>query len=337
MNLEKNTFFRKIKICFPTPRYLNFNATGLDISTDAVRVMRLKFSKHGLVPDFYKEFKFKNPIDFSSPDFKIEENQEILNILKDLRLKYKIKNVVASLPETKTYLYKTTIKKEASSNIATAIRLSIEDNVPHNANDVNFDYEVVDDSDPTDLDIIVGVFPKDVIASYTVLLKKAGIFPLSFRPESVALSDSLVFKTDATTYLLVRLLPNKINVSVVEDTAVQYTSEILVGTDDLQEDLSGPNAAKIKEELNKILIYWFTNKKDFSDHKKIQTVLLAGGSASNTKIRSFLEKNLKINVDIGNVWSNCFSFEDYVPELNKEDALKYSVAIGLAIKALKHA
>jgi hypothetical protein len=38
-----------------------------------------------------------------------------------------------------------------------------------------------------------------------------------------------------------------------------------------------------------------------------------------------------IRTEVADVWQNVFSFDDYIPPINKTDSLDFVVAIGLAI------
>jgi Tfp pilus assembly PilM family ATPase len=339
MSFLRNNLCSKIKCAFPTPKYLNFNMVGIDIASDAVRIMKLKHSTSGLIPDLYAEYKYKNPYDFYQEEFDISENEEILSILKRIRKDLGVKYVVSSLPEIKTYIYRTRIMKEALSDIASAIRFGVEDNVPLAVQDVNFDYRVIHgiDNSDRDLEVAVNVFPKKIIQSYTNLLKKADMFCVSFQADSVALTRAVVKRKDQNPYLVIRLLPNRTLVSIIEDGAVQYSSDIPIGSENIKDDLETGSGIDLKESLNKLLIYWFTSRKENETHRKVENVLVTGHLANDQKVINFLEKNLKINVDTGNVWTNCFCLEQYVPKLKNEDALNYAVAIGLALTATEHA
>jgi len=197
------------------------------------------------------------------------------------------------------------------------------------------DKNTKDDND--DIDVVVSVFPKDIISIYTKVLKKAGLFPLSFQSESVSISRSIVNNGDKQTYLLLRFLKDQVNVGVVEGGAIQYASIIPVDADKIIEDFNSEEASELNEALNKVLIFWFTNKNDGTQHNKIETALVTGKYANSKGLKEFLERKLKINIEVANVWANCFSTEKYIPEIHRDDALNYAVSIGLAIKGETHA
>jgi Tfp pilus assembly PilM family ATPase len=117
---------------------------------------------------------------------------------------------------------------------------------------------------------------------------------------------------------------------------VQYTSTIKISSSEVFKDLEGKEAKKLIQELNKILIYWFTSKNTKEANKKIEKVIVVGKGVLTDGFEEKLEGGLKLDVILANTWTNCFNPEKYVPELSHEDALEYAVATGLALKAIQY-
>ena len=197
--MSSSSFFSHISRFFPTPRYLTFDPVAIDILPNSIRIMKLKKIKEGLVPDIYKEVKLKTPIDITEINDEKEINteafREVLDVLVKFRQDYKIKYVVSALPEAKTYIFRTRLPKESSGSIAAAILFSLEENVPLPAKDVNFDYFVLSDTQEG-VDVVVNVFPKNIIGIYTNLFKRAGLYPISSRtgPASASFLDEQLGK-----------------------------------------------------------------------------------------------------------------------------------------------
>lgn len=97
-----------------------------------------------------------------------------------------------------------------------------------------------------------------------------------------------------------------------------------------------PVITSIQQEIVKYIEYWQTHYSHI--HKKengaiISEIILCGGDANFTGLSEYLNRNLMIPVRLANVWANVFSFEDYIPEIEFNESLKYVTAIGLALKA----
>jgi Tfp pilus assembly PilM family ATPase len=322
---------------FPTPEYLTFNPSGVDIASDAIYFMKFKKTRDGVVPDVFEKIPFGKNIDINE-NLLPEDKKVVVEALIKLKNKYKLEYIISSLPEQKTYIFNTVLPKEAQSDIPSFIRYQIEENVPMAASDVNFYYYLTGEVNKSgDLGLSVSVFPKQVTSLYTDIFSTAGLFPISFFAESRALLHALIKEGDKTPYLLVRLLPNRVSVSILDDEVIQYTSDLQVNTENIFNSLQSPEATSLKEFLNKVLIYWFTSKKDLREHKKIENVLLVGYKAGDPEVIDFLARSLKINVEIGQVWTNCFDIKNHVPEIDQKTALDYAVAIGLAIRCINYA
>jgi len=315
------------KICevlnkaFPTPEYLTLNPSGVDIASDAVYFMRLKKTRDGIVPDQFEKIPFGKNIDINE-SLTPEDRTIVVEALTKLKNKFNLEYIISSLPEQKTYIFSTVLPKEAAKDVPSFIRYQIEENVPLAAVDVNFYYYLTGQvSKNGDMGVVVSVFPKQVTNIYTDIFTEANLFPISFFAESRALFHSLVREGDKTPYLLARMLPSRVAVSVLENGIIRYTSDLQINTDNIFSALQGPEANSLKETLNKVLIYWFTSKKDLIEHKKIENVLLAGHNADSPAVIDFLERSLKINVDVGNVWANCFDLKKHIPEIDQKTSL----------------
>jgi Tfp pilus assembly PilM family ATPase len=322
---------------FPTPKYLSLNPSGVDIAPDGIYFMTLKKKKTGLFPDKFEKISFGKNIEINE-NMSAEDKAIVVSGLSQLKKKYGLEYVISSLPEQKTYIFSIFLPKEAIADIPSYIRYQIEENVPLSANDVNFYYFITNEKSKNgDIGVVVSVFPKTVTNIYTDIFSQANLFPISFFAESRALFYSIVKEGDQNPYLLVRVLPNRVSVSVLDSGVVKYTTDISISTETALTSLDGPEATLLKESLNKVLIYWFTSKKDIVNHKKIENVLLVGNNVNDPAVIDFLERSLKINVDVANVWTNCFNIKEHVAEIDQKTALEYAVSIGLAIRCVNYA
>jgi Tfp pilus assembly PilM family ATPase len=338
--MSLQNFLKKTKIklahSFPVTDYLSLGPVGIDITSNAVRLVKLQKKEKGYLPFLYKEVKFNKIINVADMD---EVNpvdiESVVEVLKKLKKQHKLKYVVASLPEEKNYIYRTELPYEAIEDIPSAIRFSMEENVPLSVKEINFDYEILE-VEPSGIDVVVSVFPKTVVAFYTDILKRAGLTPVSFQSESVALSNAISKPEDRELRLLVRFLGDRVNVAISESGSVQYTSSIKISSEEIMTDLNGPGMKKLIQELNKILIYWFTSKKEAKEQHKIEKAIIVGTGVLTEGLEEALEGGLKVDVSVANVWENCCSSECHIPEISREEALEYAVVIGLALKAIKY-
>jgi type IV pilus assembly protein PilM len=97
----------------------------------------------------------------------------------------------------------------------------------------------------------------------------------------------------------------------------------------------------ICDELVKQIDYWNVSgrlkfkKGDSDDHHDgtISTLFVCGGEGNVPGLVGYLNKRLGISVEKANPWQNVLSFEDTIPLIEREDALRYTTAIGLALRS----
>jgi Tfp pilus assembly PilM family ATPase len=324
--------FRKF---FPIPKYLSLDPVAIDISPNSIRVMKLKDDIPGIIPVLHKEVVFPRKYDLTDKEVSEEDVDAITSVLRKLKQELKLKYVVASLPEQKTYIYRVKMPRETLSDVASAIRLGMEENVPLPVEGVNFDYKVIaEDSD--NIDVVVSVFPKSVVRIYTDIFKKVKLSPISFESESSCIARSVIEEGDLKPYILIRMMEDRVNVAIVENGVVQFTSKISVSGSSVTSDFDGEDMRHLSQALNKTLIYWFTTQKEASVEHKIKDAVIVGKYALKDGLVEHLENLLKIDVRIGNVWQNCFSTDEYIPEIANAESLEYAVTTGLGLKALRY-
>ena len=322
---------------FPTPEYLSFGPVALDITPFEVRVMKLKLSTEGLIPEIYKTISFNGVCDLSDGEITLDDTNCVVTALKKIKTELNLKHVIVALPEQKNYIFTTTFPRTAIADLTSAVRFSLEENVPIDYNELNFDYYVANEEEfDKDLEVTVSVFPKSIIKSYTDILNQAGLTPISFISESTSLANALVPRGDNRPFLILRMLNDRVNIAIAQKQVVQYTSTLSVNTKEVLESFESQSAKELKEALNKLLIFWFTSHSIGSEHRKIEDVIVVGECAYKEGAVEFLEKNLKVNVEIGNVWTNAFSVETLIPPIDKKESLDYAVAIGLALTAFNY-
>ena len=88
----------------------------------------------------------------------------------------------------------------------------------------------------------------------------------------------------------------------------------------------------LKDEIEKLVSYWQTHLERYSNvRQKITRVVLCGSESGLQGFPEYLEANLGMPVELGNVWSNVFSFDSYIPPISRKDSLAYATVIGLLL------
>ena len=339
-------------------------AVGLDISDQGISVLELIHRK-----DTFAVGRFGRrplPPDTISGGY-VKDKDRVAKELGRLKEELRIDFVNASVSEEKAYLFKTRIPRVSRKEIRSVLDFKLEENVPIPRAEAIFDYTVITQEGhdaPDHLDVSVTVLPRKVVDTYSELLKSAGLVPLAFEVEAQAISRSLVTKGDRQTYLIVSFGEMRTGLFIVSDEVVHFTSTVSIGGQNITEAIAKHLSVSLEEaqvikkervalkdhknkdlflslmntisvlrdEVNKLSTYWNTHK-DLGGEvgRPIRKILLCGKDASIPGFVDYLSLTLNLPVEVGNVWTNAFSFRDYIPPIPQSDSLDYAAAVGLAL------
>lgn len=318
---------------FPAPAYLTLQPAGIDVSPKAIRAVRLKQETFGFVPDITYEKIFEEECALLESNEDLKKCEPLRAALQGMQKELELEFVSVSLPETKTYIFKTSVPHEALATLDDALVVKLQENVPLDPSEIVYDYTVLPATKGQSMiDVVVTAFPKGVIAAYTKLFKEFGMTVISFESESQSGARAIIRTGDTTPYLLLNFGYTQINLAIIERGQVHYTSSIPYSSEEITGDYNGQSAHALKTKINKLLVYWFTNKHNPEVDEKIANVLLTGPFSTADGLVDFLERSLRINVDVANVWQNCFDLNEHVPQMAHKESVRYGTAIGLALR-----
>ena len=347
---------------FPVPAFLAMRPMGLAISERAVHVVEFIKGPEGLK---LGRFGTRAIPSGAIKEGYVNDKAAVTDVLRSLREELSIEFVSASLPEEKTYLFKTEFPKGSVTDIRQAIELRLEENVPLSATDAIFDYTVIPcTSDIDHIDVSVSVLPRKVVETYLEIIKAAGLRPLSFSIGASAVSQAVIPRGNLSAFLVVNVGETSTDLSIVSRGLVQFNLSVPIGGEALTSALEkhfsvdSETARRIKEErgfvknrenmelffslmntvsaikdeVNKLFIYWQTHRNPpGATGKKIEKIILCGRDSNLVGFDEYLSIAVKIPVAIANVWQNAFSYDTHVPEISFLDSLDYASAIGLAL------
>ena len=315
------------------PKDLSFDFIGIDMCRGSLKVMKMQDSKFGKIPMLFKEYTLKEECGLMLADPEYKNCDETIDTLKKVKKDFNVDYVNVSIPEVKTYIYKIKLPSNVGDKIHEALLFSVTENVPVQPDNILLDYFVVGETED-EIEVIVTVVPQNVIDLYTKLFENAGLKPISFEPETHAITRAIINKGDKSQYLLLNLRSCVSSVAVIDNEVVQHAQTISITSKDFKEGFNKESAKMLKEDINKIIIYWETSVFN-AKNKTIQTLYLAGDLPIESDLIHYLEKNLPVNVKVANVWVNSFSLDEYIPKINAKDSVKYATAVGLSLKRIK--
>ncbi len=190
--------------------------------------------------------------------------------------------------------------------------------------------------------------------------------PVAFEVEAQALARALVKKGDKQPVMLVDFGRTRSGFTVVAGGVVQLTATVPVGGDTLVASLAAalkkspeearelketiglshraenpeifsailPTVSLLRDEINTHLTFWNTHKDDSGTVRKaVGAVIFCGGDANIPGLVEYLATGFDIPFTLANPWMNTVSFEERIPGLPLNQALRYSTAIGLAMRS----
>jgi len=224
------------------------------------------------------------------------------------------------------------------------------------------------------LDVLIAALPKKTVDSYVSCLKKAGLAPTVLEIESQAIARALVKNgVSPTPLLLIDFGATRTSFIVFSGYSLRFTSSIPVssqsfteaiskilkidikeaeklkmkyglGTEDKKEgkeifEAITPPLTDLIEQIQKHLSFYQTHARHEHlppDGKGVKGILLCGGGANLKGLTDFLSSELKIPVSLGNPWINILPKPlKEVPELPYRESLRYTTALGLALRGIK--
>lgn len=344
---------------FPTPSYLAMKSFAVDISDQSIKYGELLSTSQGLRLGVFGKEKIPTGVVVSG---KIENQDQIVSILKKIKEKVKVNFVRVSLPEEQMYLFTLSLPTADVKDLRDMILLQIEEYIPLKAMDTVFEYEIISSSDKNIL-VEVSAIAIATAEEYLSVFKKAGLSVLSFELEAQAIARAVIPVDDKDPVMIVDFGDTRTGVSIAHDGKVFFTTTLDMGGINLTNmiaknfSLSFEKAEEMKrsygldgisniedifpvilngisvlrDELNKQYQYWKNHDNNGIKHDQISRIVLCGGDANLTGLSDYLEASMNIKVEHANAWVNISDMDISVPSMSFEESLGYVTVLGLAL------
>ncbi len=339
---------------FPVPKYLTRSAVGFDISDRSIKFMELinegsnfslgRFGEREIPTGVIEGGELKDPAQLST-------------ILQELKNKFSLTNVFISLPDDKAYTINLVLPPMKSEEIRGSIELQLEEYIPLPVADVVFDYDLVSPiKDGVKIEVGVFVLPKATAEAYLKVFASVDLNILAIETQSGALARSLSISGNLTTTAIVDIGRSHTAIFLLKNGVVVAAATAPVGgeaiTKSLEKNLKIDFAQAEKLKTEKGLSRAIANQdaffamitvvsviKDEIERRvnfwaddKINQIILCGGQSTLPGLAEYLEIHLKRPVILGNPWLKVFPAGQAVAQLKLSEALRYSTAIGLALR-----
>lgn len=327
---------------FPVPETLGMHSSGLSITDDAVQFVQFAHQNKLELKSFGEVVVPENVMEGGA----VADPKALISLLKKIKDQYRLELIDVSIPEEKSYLFKTSVLGDNIKEIQKNIELKIQENVPFKLSEVVFDFNLLRcDAGQTEKEVMVSVLPRTVVEQYLSVFHESGLTPISFQVESQAVTEAAVPDTNKGSVLVVHIKGDKASFYIVTDNIVRFSSTVDIDDSDggvniLDENLDTQKKSSsnkrnnfnmdiLLRETKKILTYWRNHEEGGGSN--IEHVYLTGTIIEEIKLTDYISTKIALPVEVSNVWQNAFSFDKTIPNMERGDSLRFAAAIGLAL------
>lgn len=354
-----DSFARFARVELAPPRYLSLPTAGVDISTSGIKIAFLSERTHGLE---LANFGAVMLAEGSVKEGEIADRAAVIGGLKELAKKHNITFANIALPESRGYLFEAVAEGKTQAEWRTSVEQHIDEYVPLPPAEVVFDLVPVSEEEGKTRVAGIG-YARRVVEESVSALEEAGIQVRSVESENFALPRALLHHGDEETVLIIDIGKTTTKLLVVTARIPRLATTIDIGGHALtlaiekHFGVSEEEARKIKadkgivsgsgndeyiaamlstvsvirEEIARRLEYWQTHAAE-NGHQPVTRAILVGGNATVRGLPEYLESGFKIPVELGDVFVNLASRDEWLPPVDYMQSLAYGTAIGLALR-----
>jgi type IV pilus assembly protein PilM len=310
---------------------------GLDIGSHSVKLIELHEDKKGgfqlrslglaqLPPNTIVEGDIKDAAAVS---------EAIKRLLANV--KPATTNVACSISGYSVIVKKITVGKATQEELEETIHWEAEQYIPFDINDVNIDFQILGDSEanPEQMEVMLVAAKKDIINTYSGLLREAGLSPAIIEVDSFAMGNAYELNypngDGGTCTALIDIGAEKMNINIVKDGTPALTRDASFGgrqiTERIQRErglsfeeaenlkLAGPtdpDAAQALEEIYlSVLSAWVSEIERSIElfsatypAEKVGKIILSGGSSRVSGLPELLASGTGLEVEIFNPFAH---------------------------------
>jgi type IV pilus assembly protein PilM len=350
---------REAQLQFAPPQYLSMPTAGIDVSASGVKVVTLSEHARGLELGFFKESKLPITTSMTDP----VGQQEIARMLVELAQKHHIRRANIALPEARGYLFEAAVEGSTPEEWRVAIEQHLDEYVPLPPAEVTFDVAPLGNEGSKTHLVGLGC-ARRVVEESLSLFETAGITVRSIESETFALPRALLPHGDTETVMIIDIGKSTTKLLVVSNRLPRFATTLDIGGHALtlavqkyfgvtEEEAKrvkadrglapGPDndeyiaamlstVSAIRDEIVRRIDYWDSRKTMIAGYEKITRAILVGGNATIRGLPEFLETALKVPVELGDVFANFVSRDDWLPPVDYMESLAFGTAIGLALR-----
>ena len=268
----------------------------------------------------------------------IKDKEKVIKLIKKLITnpkygKVSSKEIIACLPETKTFIKLIEIPKTPNP-ISEIIGNEIEKYIPMPINEIFYDWQIIEEHPDKQL-ILIGAAPQNIANQYTALLYEAKLSTVALEIEPISICRSLLneelpkFKNCGENYGIIDIGAKRTSMIFYSKNTILFTVSMPISGQDITNNIAkalnietkqsekakiicglDKNKAQgiikniltdmIEELIKKIkkAIEFYNN--NYSGRGPIKQILLCGGGANINNLDKIISQNIDITVKLSN-------------------------------------
>jgi type IV pilus assembly protein PilM len=342
---------------------------GVDLGMSGIKVVELLNEKGRARLVTYAYAEIPHP---RSEHSLLEEPEKTVALLKRMLAKARVttKKVVAALPVSSVFTSIITVPAGTDKEQKEAINWQAKKLIPMPLEEIALDSKILegtteDDKKKKMTRVLLTGAPSALVSSYVAILTSAGLEPLALETESFAQIRALVGK-DRSTVMIIDIGSFRTNITVVENGVPYLSRSIAAGgtgiTNTIAQTLGIPaeQAEVMKRDIQamqsfaptgdismilqtllkpvldemKYSLNLYQGQASNGHPKRIEKIIVTGGSSLLPRLPEFLTQLLNINAYLGDPWARVVYPEELRPVL-EEIGPRFTVSVGCAMRDIE--
>lgn len=279
-----------------------------------------------------------------------------------------VKRAISALPLPSVFSSIVSVPASTEKEVKEAVRLQAKKLIPVPLEDMTLDFKTIDS---TEVDgkkitrVLMTGAPRNLVNRYLEIFKSAGLELLSLETEAFATIRALIGK-DRSNIMIIDIGSQRTNISVIERGIPFLSRSIATGgiaiTQTISQTLGVPyeQAETMKRDIRMMQSFdakgdvtpllttllkpildeirysfnLYQSQAEQGQSKRIDKIILTGGSALLPKLPEFLTQLLNVNAYLGDPWARVVYPQDLRPVLD-EIGSRFTIAIGCAMRDIE--
>jgi len=360
-----------VKFSLPSFGFNSSSLVGLDIGSSMVKAVELTFKGKN------KEFELNHLGMAKLPSEAIVQgaflnSSAIAETVREAieNAKIRSKNVAAAVSGHSVIVKKVNLPVMTRDELDEQIRWEAEQYIPFDVNEVNLDFQILDDGEASEgdgqMEVLLVAAKKDLIDDYVQVISEAGLTAIAIDVAAFAVENAFEANYDVSpdeVVALVNIGAQVVNINILKNGAPAFTRDITTAgnqyTEEIQKALSVSfdEAERIKmggnrkdesqdvvpqevehamQAVTETVTGEISRSLDFfaatTAESHINRVVLSGGGASVAGFEKAFHERTGLPVEIMNPFSRMIPSSKFEPELLDEMAPALGVGVGLALR-----